>query len=92
MTTSNISSASVEQTIIELTPNVINSIKQIEAESIRLQQLLQDKLITMLNGFAEGKGIKENQTWQLNKEKDSIIFVEKETQSQLDSKEGSSEK
>jgi hypothetical protein len=47
---------------------------------LRVQQLLEDKLVTMLNGYAEGKGIKENQVWHLTEKKDGIVFVEKEKQ------------
>ena len=65
---------------VNLTPSVIKNVESVKNEIKRLERELQNQVILLLDGFAQGSGIKENQEWSLSEDGTKLLFRDKVVQ------------
>ena len=64
---------------IPLTPAILSNINIISEQVRTLQQRAQEQVTLILDSFAQGSGITDEETWTLSSDNQSIIFLRKES-------------
>ena len=64
---------------VPLTPAILSNINIISEQVRTLQQRAQEQVTLILDSFAQGSGITDEETWTLSSDNQSIIFLRKES-------------